>query len=289
MFVKISDDLNGLVFLKSRYINVFPCGRRRSNLVDADGQDSTRSDRYYIPFDPEARLNTEANNRKHSGLSGFKRSYLYSWDTDKKVLSLVIDGYLFTITLSQDYATPAAFGAEVARLFNSDNDIIFANIKLANVEFWAGGDQVPKAYTEVLRDQTLNATAATCLDLLVDGADAKLSSSYYFSGLSLSMEDMSNETDYISLPILVKRNATWQINNKARLPVVEHGDAENSIKLPGDLEVNNITAMTVNAKQLKQNNHKVTLLDIEEVQPISDTDKPRYRLRFTGSESWMAE
>jgi hypothetical protein len=107
------------------------------------------------------------------------------------------------------------------------------------------------------------------------------------------MEDMSNVTDYISLPILVKINDTWQINNKARLPVVEHGDTDNSIKLTGDLEVDNVTvtdsvnaknvtAVNVDAEQLTQNSHIVTLLDIEELQTADGADK-YYRLHFTGA------
>ena len=79
MFVRSSDNAN-LIFIKSRYIKAFPCSRRRSNLtIDTDGNENSVLDKYYIPFDPEARLNTEANNRKHSALNGYKQDYLREW------------------------------------------------------------------------------------------------------------------------------------------------------------------------------------------------------------------
>ena len=57
-------------FVKSLNVQAFPCGRRRS--------DSNQ----VIPFDPEARLNTEANNRKHSGINGYTQTFLKSdWNT----------------------------------------------------------------------------------------------------------------------------------------------------------------------------------------------------------------
>ena len=115
MFVKNND--NRLVFIKSKNVNVFPCGRRRSNLIDADGSTLTVNDRYYIPFDPEARLNTEANNRKHSGLNGFRQSYIYDWSytASSGVLSLVIEGYLFNIILDYEYRTDDIFGSELEK------------------------------------------------------------------------------------------------------------------------------------------------------------------------------
>ena len=117
MFVK---NKNGLVFIKSKNINAFPCGRRRGIINKESAAD------VYIPFDPEARLNTEANNRKHSSINGFKQSYL-KWTNDGTLL-LVIEGYLFNITLTyidasntvHDYSTVNSFGSAIENILQTN-------------------------------------------------------------------------------------------------------------------------------------------------------------------------
>lgn len=96
-----------LTFVKSEDIQVYPSGRRRSSAIDKDGDTDTK-DTYYIPFDPESRLHTEANNRKHSGLNGFTQTYVKDWDNSNKFLTLVLAGYLFNITLDDNYITKVA-------------------------------------------------------------------------------------------------------------------------------------------------------------------------------------
>jgi hypothetical protein len=283
MFIK---NENGLVFIKSKYINVFPCGRRRA-FVDSDGDNKTTKDQYYIPFDPEARLNTESNNRKHSGLNGFRQSYIYEWNRSAGTLALVINGYLFNIELksdSFDYSDPAALGAalEVASYLN-EADSIYANIKLAdNIELFSGNEKVPKAVTEILRDQVLNNESASCLDFLIEGKDKELADSYYFSGLSLSAEDRtSSAANVVSLQILTKKDNSWQVFNQSKLPSVSHGEADGSIEV-GSLSVNDsITAPVVNATQLMQNDHAVSLLDVVAI-TNADGNKT-YRLKFSGA------
>ena len=109
MFIeKRYENDNILAFIKSKNIQVFPCGRRRSTDIAGTG---TR-----LPFDPEARLNTEANNRKHSSLNGFTQTYLKEWDTTGKRLSLSIAGYLFDILLTNDdtdYSEAEDFATEL--------------------------------------------------------------------------------------------------------------------------------------------------------------------------------
>ena len=195
MFIKdIQINNNGLVFIKSNAIKAFPCGRRRSGLVDADNNNDTVGDRYYIPFDPEARLNTEANNRKHSGLNGYKNTYLNSWNSSGDV-SLVIAGYLFDIASS--YHSDAIsdsitkFGKAVAGKLGGAVDNIFVNIKLANMTFFAGSKTTPAAATEILRDQTISVQPLECLDQLYGpNADRDKPDSYYFYGLSFSSENL---------------------------------------------------------------------------------------------------
>ena len=54
---KTENDID-LTFIKSTCIQAYPCGRRR--IPDQTAETAG----FRIPFDPEARLNTEANNRK---------------------------------------------------------------------------------------------------------------------------------------------------------------------------------------------------------------------------------
>lgn len=303
MFVKNND--SGLVFIKSRNINAFPCGRRRSNLIDADGNNDTVSDKYYIPFDPEARLNTEANNRKHSGLNGFTQSYIQNWTSSMSdgSLRVVLDGYFFEIKLDYGYDTPALFGAALeSNEYLGATNCIYANIKTANVKFFSGTATVPEAGTSVLRDQVLNDEPATCLDFIIDThVDKNKADSYYFSGFSLSTEDKTNaETGVTSLQILTKANGVWDICNTSRLPKIAHGETKDSVNIIGDLAicatdfntgslsvagninaVGKITAASVEANRLTQNGHTATLLDIIPVE--KETDKVYYQLKFTGA------
>ena len=163
MFIRGNDN-NELFFIKSESIKVFPCGRRRS-LVDSDGSSNTVSDRYYIPFDPEARLNTEANNRKHSSLNGFKQNYLNYWNSDG-IISLVLAGYLFTIDAK---LLPDDFGKELVSEAAAAGDHIYANIKLANIKFFEGTEVIPECHTDILRDQTTHDDPLDCLDVLKTG------------------------------------------------------------------------------------------------------------------------
>jgi hypothetical protein len=54
--LKNDDSGQKLAFINSLNVQAFPCGRRRSEQI------TSADDKYYIPYDPEARLNTEKNN-----------------------------------------------------------------------------------------------------------------------------------------------------------------------------------------------------------------------------------
>ena len=80
-------------FVNSTLIKAYPCGRRRGVQNGSEpGNDS------YIPFDPEARLNTELNNRSITSINGYKNSYLKSYINNKE-LTISIDGYNFTVNI----------------------------------------------------------------------------------------------------------------------------------------------------------------------------------------------
>lgn len=183
-----------LVFIKSTNIQAYPCGRRRSSLV---------SDGSRIPFDPEARLNTEANNRKHSGLNGFTQTYLKNWDEANKLLSLSLAGYLFNITLPETYLSvtdPAAenygtsedkFGKTIVTKIEDDTATkIYANILIEDAQLFSGFQDY---FTGILRDQvnTYGKLPEDSLDLLAQGLEQNEYNSYYFSGLSFSTKPLT--------------------------------------------------------------------------------------------------
>lgn len=243
-----------LAFIKSLNVQAFPCGRRRSEQIE----DPATKDIYHIPFDPEARLNTEANNRRHSGLNSFTQTYLANWDTDSKLLSLVLAGYLFNISLDTGYTTVDDFSSQLlARLAETDTEnaetirnaqSIYANIRIEEIPLFSGFEE--NYTTGILRDQSDTATPATSLDLLKSTGqpDATKTDNYYFAGLSFSTEPLTGDatltrsikTSYrdgkvyqqvISLRILEGEDGIWWIHEPARLPHIEHGDTENSVKL----------------------------------------------------------
>ena len=292
--------INGkdLVFIKSANIQAYPCGRRRSQQIDTvdrnkDGE-VQEDEKYFIPFDPEARLNTEANNRKYSSLNGYTQTYLERWDENEKVLILSLGGYLFTINLSNSCTTANDFGNELLTTFDlsgySSITKIYANILLEETPLFSGF----KGYdTWVLRDQANNIIGETCLDLLNTSAANESTSAriqdfnnYYFSGLSFSVVPLSgkeetrsdktvNESNkrsqqIISLCILNKIGSTWYINESARLPKIEHGDTADSVKI-AHLEVDS----------LKQDGIAVPSLTLKEVQAGSTV---QYQLQFSSVE-----
>lgn len=305
LFVK--GDNTNLVFIKSKNIKVFPCGRRKSLLVDLDGGDNTVNDRYYIPFDPEARLNTEANNRKHSGLNGYKQSYLLNWKSNGYI-SLVLAGYLFEIASGMN---PAEFGTALSEAIASNtsskstNKSIFVNIKLADMSLLAEKDQVPAAKTKILRDQVTNQQPLPGLDIfrLID-TDSKNPTedpnNYYFCGLSFSHYTYTDDdkTAWVSLQLLDSDGNTWKIHEASRLPVIEHGDEENSVKIPGDLylgDSNNksdlhvsgdayidgkLTASDVIIKSANgDEQHAITMKIVE----VIENDVSKWQLQFNGA------
>lgn len=271
-----------LAFVKSTAIRAYPCGRRRA-LVDKNQslEDLKPSEQYYIPLDPEARLNTEANNRKYSSLNGFTQTYLNTWNEDSEngELSLVLSGYQFNIKLDTIKTPTEVANAVLTQLKTANADKIYANITIENVKLFAGHNQ--EYFTGVLRNQTdAAASPSTSLDLLKsvppqqeapNPDDAK---SYYFSGLSFSTEPITQVMDTrssigtfresgtdkikqlnVSLCILEKtEEGTWQIHQKALLPVINHGAAENSVEIPG----------TFDATTVKQNGEPVSVLSVKE-------------------------
>jgi hypothetical protein len=224
---------NGLVYIKSKNIKVFPSGRRKAELNNGES---------YIPFDPEARLNTEANHRKHSSLNGYKQSYLLDWNLEKSYVILALAGYLFKIELTDEYRDANSFGGALNDLLKptEEDKALYVNICTVEVDFFSGSDELGAVTTEILRDLDLNGDPAPCLDsLTTNGVDGN-ADSYYFTGLAFSTapirkEQEAHRVEYLQL--LDYTDNTWRIHESSRLPVIEHGDAEGSVKIPGDVTI----------------------------------------------------
>lgn len=279
MFIETHIDREkNLAFIKSSDVQAYPCGRRRSDTIDTDGDRLTTADSYRIPFDPEARLNTEANARKHSSINGYAQTYIKQFNNNLFELSL--GGYLFSIKLSAEYASPEYFCTKLLDFFATNNvevanaTEIFANILIEDVHLYSGFQEY---YTGVLRNQSnsVGDGPKSFLDLLPDGAAEKEdANNYYFSGLSFSLvplvdELTSSEEPYsikpvsvtrtnnitanqtcISLRLFKKVNNSWILNNRALLPKVEHGSDDNSV-LVNKLDVAHVAADSIDTENLR--------------------------------------
>lgn len=217
-----------LTFLKSLNVHVYPCGRRRSELIDIDGNlTTTKTDKYHIPFDPEARLNTEYNNRHYSGLNGYTRSYVNAWDAEKNTFSFTISGYAFTIDLTErkedgtreTISTIQDFAEKlVTSLEAPDCKEIYANIKLEEIPLYNRTDKVTEYNTWILRNQSDTLYASNMLDLLRKGAtrNSNEATEYYFSGLSFS---------------------ATPITEKVKIPGIDNAPAVTDKYIPGNVEI----------------------------------------------------
>ena len=249
-----------LHFIKSLNVQVYPCGRRRSQVID-EGKVTER----FMPYDPEARLNTEYNNINRSSLNGFTQTYLKPWKEKDDSVYLSIAGYNFKINLATKntfISSPDMFGKNILGE-NSTAEHIYANILLEEIPLF--NDNNLNYTTWILRDKSDtdkcgNANAE--LDLLVKNKDPEDTNSYYFSGLAFSTTPYTNtegtRSEYypeikntnkkriVSLCILDHIDNAWTVHQPALLPNIEHGDTENSVKIPGDFEADIVNTTILN-------------------------------------------
>ena len=201
-------------FLNSLNVQAYPCGRRR--YINTNEENSN------IPFDPEARLNTEANNRSLVSINGYTQTCLLNnWESDRFLLSLA--GYRFNVTsATKDVFTEYLADAGID-LTNTNK--IYANIRIENVLLLSKSTVLPSDYyTSILRDQTATEQSdapATYLDMSDDNGN-----SFYFSGLSFSttpLVDVVKQVGYnnekytmqnpIYAPLYTEETAPWCILN----------------------------------------------------------------------------
>lgn len=261
MFLVNTNTADGIkiTFPNSNAVSVYPCGRRR--FIGADES--------YIPFDPEARLNTEHNNRKLSSKNGYSQTYIdsidiYDKDTDVTLYkpygeaSFSLAGYNFRLVLTPNICSGIEISkntvkngedylgkAIIAALEDSTSTAIFANIIIETTSLVQGDTLEYKTW--VIRNQT-DIDFVNGLDLFDDNTN-----NYYFSGLSFSTTPITKESDkssseciieqydekgdvikkqmLISLKLLIKDNDHWKINQQAILPNIRHGSEENSVEI----------------------------------------------------------
>ena len=269
-----------LTFAKSLNVQAFPCGRRRSELVET----ADPKDKYYIPFDPEARLNTEVNNRRHASINGFTNSFVQGFDVDKACLNFVLAGYSFSVTGLTDGL--AQFCSSIINRIGStaqNSTKIYANIKLEETPLYKNETEGMAYDTWVLRNQSPTQQALLTLDIARTGTgvDVRNVDDYYFSGLSFSVAPITEDdtttvsTKFLeenhnnkgnpaqqefSICILQRETTTseWKIYEAAKLPRVEHGATEDSI------EVGHLNAQSIKCKE-----HPVAVFDVKNV-PTKD-------------------
>lgn len=284
----LSEDIK-LAFIKSSKVKVYPCGRRRSQPIDQDKKTTTPNDVYYIPFDPEARLNTEFNNRHYSGLNGFDQSYLKQWSDEESNKIIVLGGYTFYLDLDTLEKTADFVKSLEDKGLTEASNAIYVNIRLERIQLFEGFTDY---YTWVLRNQSATGSALTELDLLKTGeTESEDFNNYYFSGLSFSVEALTGENEVrsivecdiksnvgtsiistkqqiISLRLFEKINETWTICQEALLPQIIHGKVENSAIID-----------TLNTNILQQKGKPVSILEIAEV--VKESGDTFHQLQFS--------
>lgn len=291
-----------IAFIESPAVSVFPCGKRRSSPIE------TSDGTHYIPFDPEARLNTEANNTKHVGQNGLAESFVHEYTSGARYLDLSLAGYSFKILLEETASGTTLsindFGKELIKYVNTSDtpdtaDKIYANIVIQDIPLFTGDEVVAK--TRVLRDQTSEETINNSLDLLATSTENSdpTPDSYYFSGLSFSTfpriaegnpadttatvyeteKIISTEVSqkFVSLCILKKEQDTWVINQSALLPKIAHGDTIDSVEVY-DLKTHNLSITGEPTRQIEDKSISMPAMSLTKLTDGENT----YTINFFG-------
>lgn len=198
-------------FIASKNIKAYPCGSRGY-------------------FDPEAKLNTEYNVRRHTTLNGFTNSFIQSYeeDSDGNInINFFVNGYNFEINNLPKSELPA--GNIYAEIVLTNRQLY--SLTLENLPNSSDSSQV-NYDTSVLANQWSDETLA--LDFETEGI-------YFFAGLVLTTSDSPLEDNHFRLLLfnvtLVESEVSVEVFQKSLLPVVEHGEAQDSTVIPGALTV----------------------------------------------------
>lgn len=190
-------------YFKSKDIKVFPSSFRGTYKSGTSTLDPE------ITFDPEARLNTEANfilPRTELG----NKSYIVEYNETQNKISFILGGYYFEILNITDYLEEIKnkyIGIKLRPITLQDPKI--------DAQFRHDG------YRETNLLDSWESSSDDILDLLTDG-------SYCFTGLRILSSEFSSEGSDAKLKLFL---ANKTINQEALLPKIEHGTAPNTIKL----------------------------------------------------------
>lgn len=212
---------NDRVFLLSKNINIFPCARRGL-------YNNSDSAEYY---DPEARLNTERTNRISSAINGFANSFIITEDfVDNKTLVFVLAGYRVEI---KNFSL-----SDITSALSTPVDKLYAHLSLhTNIDL-----NVEGYFTEILYRQSSEAKQVNYLDVTYENTEKTVKDDF-FVGISFTKEPVEDYLGSNTLPshnlLLFSKDeaGSWQIEQTSLLPKIAHGEARDSIKLFGDLDL----------------------------------------------------
>ena len=188
-------------YFKSKDIKVFPSSFRGTYKSGA----STLAPE--ITFDPEARLNTEANFILPKATLG-KDSYIVQYNESQNKIAFVLGGYYFEILDIGDYLDEIAnknIGLKLRPITLQDPDV--------DLQF-----QLDTSRSTNLLD-SWEPASDTILDLLIDDQ-------YCFTGLKVLESDLATEGSDARIKLFLEDKT---VNQKAILPTIEQGSGNNTL------------------------------------------------------------
>lgn len=191
-------------YFKSKDIKVFPSSFRGAYKSGTSTLDPE------ITFDPEARLNTEANFILPKTELG-KKSYIIEYNETQKKISFILSGYYFELLNVNDY---------LDEIKNKYIGLKLRTITLQDPTKLDGQFRYD-GYRETQLLDSWESSSDDILDLLSDG-------SYCFTGLKVLSSELSSEGSDAKLKLFLEDKT---LNQEALLPIIEHGTAPNTIKL----------------------------------------------------------
>ena len=188
-------------YFKSKDVRVFPSSFRGTY---KSGTDILSPE---VTFDPEARLNTEANFILPKAELG-KKTYIIDYNKTSQTISFMLYGYYFEITDINNYLDEIAgknIGLKVRPIRLHDSDVTLVK-----------EEDTPRT-TEVLDSWEDDSEKIL---------DYKLDEQYCFTGLKVLDSTMNDESSTDTINLFLEDKT---INQKYLLPTVDHGDGVNTI------------------------------------------------------------